>query len=93
MNRITEKMLQIRIDYLNEVTGSPSQPWTRDESGTYSNIGNFHMSHAYGGVALHRMSNKSGGVSDVFSSGHMPKRELFDKICAYIDGHQLAKEA
>jgi hypothetical protein len=89
MNRITEKMLQIRVDHLNKITGSPESPWTRDESGAHSNIGNFHLSHAYGGVSLHRMSNEQGGVSDVFSSGHVPKRELFDKICAFIDGYQL----
>ena len=89
MNRITEGMIQKRIDYLNKVTDSPETSYTKTELGMSANIGNFHLSGAYGGVCLHRMSNEAGGVSSVFNCGHIPKRELFERINAYIDGVQF----
>jgi len=91
--RITEKMLQRKVDYLNKLTDQPETPWTRNEQGEMkSNIGNFHLSHAYGGVCLHQMTNTRGGVRSVFNQGHQPKRVLFDQVCAYIDGIEYARE-
>lgn len=90
MERITQKMLERKVEYLNKLTGSPATSWTKTNNGTKANIGHFHLSGAYGGVALHRMSTEGGGVSDVFSAGHMTKRELFARICAFIDGYEFA---
>jgi hypothetical protein len=50
------------------------------------------LSGAYGGVALHRMYNAGGGVSDVFGSGHMSKRELYGRMHAFIRGMEAAGE-
>ena len=93
MERITDKMLDIRVQRLNEITNSPSQPWTTNpETGKMqSNIGNYHLSRAYGGVCLHRMMNTGGGVTCPLSHGHAPKRELFEKLGAYLDGIDYAK--
>lgn len=90
--RITEKMLQMRVDALNKLMGSPLTPYTRDGDKFTANIGNYHLSGAYGGWSLHRMVNEGGGVSDVFSCGHCPKRELFDKLCSFIRGIEIGKE-
>jgi hypothetical protein len=49
-----------------------------------ANVGNYHLSHAYGGVSLHQMSNLGGGVRDVFSCGHVPKRNLCDRMFAFL---------
>lgn len=50
-----------------------------------ANIGNFHLSGAYGGVSLHEMTTDGGGVvRDVFRCGHVPKRELAGLIDAYM---------
>jgi len=85
--RITEKMLQARVDWLNELTNQPATPWTKNAEGKMkANIGNYHISGAYGGVCLHRMCTEGGGVQDVFSCGHIPKRELFERICAFMSG-------
>jgi hypothetical protein len=82
MNRITDSMIQARIDRLNKLTGSPAEPYTDGKA----NIGNFHLSHAYGGVCLHRMHNDAGGVSAPLISGHVTKRDLFDALCAFLAG-------
>lgn len=77
--RITEKMLQLKVDYLNKICGFnyPKYPIT---------VGSYWLSFAYGGVSLHQLANTSGGVHDVFSCGHVPKRELFYRLDAYIAG-------
>lgn len=87
MERISERMLQTRVDWLNDLTDQPKTSYTRDEGGKLrANIGNYHLSHAYGGVNLCQMVNEDGGVTTIFSCGHIPKRQLFDRLCAYMDG-------
>lgn len=92
MNRITRKDLQAVVDRLNRLVGASLEAYVKEGDKYAAQIGNFHISGAYGGVALHRMVNKSGGVSDVFSRGHMPTRELYELIHAYICGFELASE-
>jgi hypothetical protein len=91
-NRITEKQLEAVCDLLNRELGRPMEPWSKTDDGYKANIGNFHISHAYGGVSLHEMVTDGGGVNDVFSQGHCPKRELFSRIHAMLDGIQMQKE-
>lgn len=86
MERITDKHLEEKIAYLNKITGSPAEPYTLEGGKLKANIGNFHLSHAYGGVCLHRMFNEAGGVSSTLSTGHITKRELSGLIAAYIRG-------
>ena len=87
MNRITDKFLQAKVDYLNKITGSPAAPWIDGKA----QIGNFHISHAYGGVCLHRMYNEGGGVSSPLSTGHITKRELAGLLDAYLAGIEFAR--
>jgi len=82
MNRVTEKQLQAVCDRLNRITNSPMQPYVDGKA----QPGNYHLSHAYGGVCLHRMSNEGGGVNSPLSIGHVPKRELLNLMHAYISG-------
>ena len=59
MERITEKHLEKLIDRINIVTKNPTTPWTKFKNGNIkSNIGNYHLDGAYGGVALHQMINE-----------------------------------
>jgi len=76
MQRITEKMLEKRVDWLNKLKGF--------DSPEYSTIGAFVLDYAYSGVSLHQYTNESGGVNDVFRCGHIPKRDLWNRICAYM---------
>lgn len=82
MQRITEKHLQAVVDRINRITNSPAEPYINGKA----QIGNYHLSHAYGGVSLHRMSNEGGGVSSPLSSGHVPKRKLYNLMHAFISG-------
>ena len=77
--RISIKDLERLAEQLNKETNAPMQPYSKEGA----NIGNFHISQAYGGCALHLISNKQGGVHDIFGY-HMPKRELYDKIMGYM---------
>ena len=88
MNRITESQLQAVVDRLNRITGSPMAPYASGKA----QIGNYHLSHAYGGVCLHRMHNEGGGVSSPLSTGHITKRELYNLMHAYIAGLLAAQE-
>jgi hypothetical protein len=86
MNRITQSQLQGKIDLLNELTGNPLQQYSLVDGKYRSQIGNYHLSMQNGGYALYRTVNEGGGINDIFSRGHGTKRELHERICAYILG-------
>jgi hypothetical protein len=94
MNRITKKLLVSRIDTINSILGMPKSPYTRYVSPNdklTANIGNFHLSQAYGGYCVHRMCNEKGGVSTPIWAGHIPAREAYERICAFIAGLTFTK--
>lgn len=85
-------MLRARVDMLNKLAGAPLTPWIRTADGrNVAQVGNFHLSGAYGGVSLHCMHNEAGGLRDVFGCGHITRRELFDRLCAYMQGFEDAR--
>jgi hypothetical protein len=88
MNRVTEKQLQAVVDRLNRITASPAAPYIDGKA----QIGNYHLSHAYGGVCLHRMYNEGGGVTSPLSTGHITKRELLGLLHAFINGIESQQE-
>jgi hypothetical protein len=85
--RITDKILQAVIDRINVVTGSPAKPYVdrKPQAGCY------HLSGAYGGVALHRMAKTGSGVHDIFG-GHGTKRELYTQMQAWLGGYETGVE-
>jgi len=94
MRRITIKDLDAVCARLNRVTDSPLEPYVQDSTGRYTaQVGNYHISRAYGGFCLHRMVNDGGGVSSPLSSGHIPARELYERMHAYLKGFEDAREA
>jgi len=87
MDRITVKHLQAIVDRINRLMGTPAEPWTKGEDGKiHANIGNYHLSGAYGGYSLHQMMSDGGGVYDTLGCGHIAKRELADRMHAFIRG-------
>jgi len=93
MNRITQKDLEAVVLRINTLTGMPVQPYGDNVDGRCNpQAGSYHLSYAYGGVSLHRMSLTIGctGVSDIFGY-HMPKRELYDRMQSFISGLYAAK--
>lgn len=91
--RITDKDLDNLAQQINVLTKSPTKPYDVDPvtGRNVAQVGNFHVSHAYGGVCLHRMHNTSGGVSCPLVSYHEPKRALYDRMHAFIDGLEFNK--
>lgn len=86
MSRITEKDLEAVVDRINRVTSSPPASYVKDVDGKLvAQVGNYHLSYAYGGVSLHRMV-EGGGETNVFRCGHVPKRELYVMMQAFLDG-------
>ena len=90
--RITDSMLEACIRRLNELTGSPLTPWSQVDGRNVANVGNFHLSGAYGGVCVHRMHSTSGGVTTPIISYHTTKRELYDRINSFMDGIYFAQD-
>jgi len=91
-DRITIKHLKALCDRLNKVTGSPLDYSHRDENDQFvAHVGHFHISQAYRGYCLHRLSNTSGGVSTPLSGGHGPARPLYDQMRALLTGYEMAK--
>jgi hypothetical protein len=84
--RITRAFLDAKTTTLNSMTKSPSEPYRTVDGKAVPNVGNYHISGAYGGYCLHRMCNEGGGVSDVFSIGHVSARELAGLMSAYMAG-------
>lgn len=81
--RITEKDLQATCDRINRMLDTPIEPYTQAEGKLVANIGCYHLDHANGGVALYQMVSEGGGVRDFFG-GHMPKRDLYECMHAFI---------
>lgn len=88
MQRITDKQLDSLCAQLNKITNSPPAPWADGSAA----VGNYHISHAYGGVCLHRHVNEGGGITCPLSNGHGTKRELYNTMHAYIKGLSAAQE-
>ena len=91
-NRITQKDLEILTDRINKATDSPMAPYRRNgdegkrKAGFTANIGNYHLSYAYGGVKLERMFNEGGAVSTISTGGFGTKRELYNWMQAFLSG-------
>lgn len=89
--RIKESDLQAVVDRINRITGSPLEQYTKTKEGKFiANIGNYHLNSAYGGHGLSRMMNEVGGVTTIIP-GFSPKRELYDKMQAFIMGLDAKK--
>jgi hypothetical protein len=94
MDRVTEKKLQAICERINIATNMPLQPYTDIDGKLTPQAGCYHLSHAYGGVALHRMSLTPGcsGVTEPLHTGHVPKRQLADMMYAFCYGLEAARE-
>ena len=89
--RISIRDLEGSVKRLNQLTGNPETPYTRGEDGSFTaNIGNYHLSQAYGGCMVQQMLTDGGGVTTPITCGHVPKRECYDTLRAFIDGYERA---
>jgi len=84
VDRITQRYLDSFCERINAAQNTPAKPYERINDKLIGQVGNYHISGAYGGVSLHQMSNESGGARDVFSCGHITKRDLYNRMRAYL---------
>lgn len=90
--RITLAHLEAIIARINRAAGTPAEPYALGADGKHrAQPGNYHLSRAYGGFCLHCMSNTYGGVRDVFGCGHVPARDLANRMHAYLAGFDDAR--
>lgn len=85
--RITDNDLDSLCTRINELTGSPLQSWGVGGA----QVGNYHTSHAYGGVQLQRMHSTGGATTSPIGGGFGTKRELYERLCAYVAGLETTK--
>ena len=95
MNSIAQAQLERLVSTINTLTGSPLKPYTQDPETKQvrSNTGNFHISSAYGGFNLERMSNTDGETETVFCCVHTTRLDLYYMMQAFILGLKFGKQA
>ena len=86
MDRITSKHLIGQVNRLNKVTNSPLEPNSVKNGVKSANIGHYYIDIGYVGVSLERIVKANGAAEDIFRNGHMSKRQLYDRIDAYLLG-------
>ena len=78
--RITEADLASKVHRLNEIVFNKEVP------PEHFAVGKFHLDHAYGKVQLHQCKSTGGQIDDVLRCGFLTKRELYEKMDAFISG-------
>lgn len=81
------------MDRINRTLGTPMQPYVGEHGKWTAQIGNYHLSGAYGGKSLHQMLTDGGEVRDVFSCGHVSKRDLYERMHAFLRGIETKQAA
>jgi hypothetical protein len=85
MERITNKMLNGKVDLLNKLLGQSTESYSKKANGEWApNPRVFYIGAAYGGYRLERMCNSGSGASDISPRG--TKREVYDYVSAFIQG-------
>ena len=90
MQRITKSQLENLAALVNRYTGSPEKPYTREGDTLAKHPGSFYISYANGGVSLERLC-EGGGATDVLTSGHVTKRELYQRMHAFLKGLEMVQ--
>src|SRR3990172_10043409 len=86
MERITTKDVEAVCERINQVFDRPKIGLVRENGRNVAQVGHFYLEGAYGGWALYEIMNEGGGVHDVFSVGHVPRRELYGLMQAFLRG-------
>ena len=92
-DRITMKNLEALRDSINKATNSPLEAYEPLKSGDFkakANVGHYQLEGAYGGYKLVRITNESGGETNI-TNGFDPKRILWDKMQAFLSGVEASK--
>ncbi len=58
-----------------------------------ASVGRYTLDGAYGGWTVHRIMNIGGGVETPITYGHVPARELYGLIHAWLSGLEVGSDA
>jgi len=83
--RISERDLEAVCRRINRMTGN--------EEAAYNTAGAFYIDGDYGGWDLYRYTGDHGSVDDVFRCGHVPARDLYNRMQAFLDGMAVTEDA
>lgn len=93
MSRVTIKNLNALCEQFNRETNSPMNYWADGKpSGTTRSkvsVGHYTIDQAYGGYALSRTCNESGGESTILIRG--TAGDLYERMHAWLAGYRAAK--
>lgn len=85
IQRITQAQLESMVKTINRLTQNPEETYTRENGRCQANVGNYHLSGAYGGWRLDQVCGTGGGIRSI-SDGYVSKRELYNFMRAFIYG-------
>lgn len=80
--QITMEMLRRLALQINKATNSPTEMWPGTGIGMSDN--HYYVDYGSGGARLERVDGRGG--HNVLSCGYLPKRELFNRIQAFLEG-------
>jgi hypothetical protein len=78
-DRITQAMLEAQVRQLNTRLDRPTESWVESGGGWHAQVGNIHLSYAYGGVQVVEMTTDGGGVH-ALTDYHGPKRTAWEVL-------------
>ena len=79
------------VERLNRMTNSPEKPYLQNAEGILvPQVGNWHVSQAYGGYCVCRIVTDSGGCSEPIWSGHVAAKEACTRLDAFLKGIAFA---
>ncbi len=89
----TQKDLARLCQRINVACGNPVDPIEPNPSGKGYRwiVGCYHVSSAYGGVCLEKITSEGGGTTDIFSVGYVSKSVLERLMQAYLQGIETGK--
>jgi len=85
-NRISEAHLDAKLHRLNVLLDRLVDTYAR---AGVANVGNIHLSNAYGGRKLEVISNEGGGVHVMLDGRRRSNREMHDILSAMIVAIEL----
>ena len=88
--RITKAHLEAKIATINEMTGNPTEAYTRTDSGLKVNVGHYLLDKGYGGYSFAQITNDKGGERNIIN-GRFSGKEMANILDAYRFGLMDAK--
>lgn len=91
MERITKGMLEGLAALINKTAGTPATEYTKVDDKYKANPDNYHLTYAYGGANLCQVCSDGHGERNVLGCGHVPKRDLYNRMRAFLEGLYAGK--